>query len=84
MNNEEAEELNTETITQIIEGMSHDMRTPLTSIGGFAELLLMNDAIQGESREYLHIILNESRKITKILTKFLSDADAAQQGREIS
>ena len=84
MNNEETEEINIENITHIIEGMSHDMRSPLTTIGGFTELLLKNDAIQGESREYLHIILDESRKISKILAKFLSDVEAKQGGREIN
>jgi hypothetical protein len=33
--------------------MSHELRTPITSIKGFAELLLMDETIPEESREFL-------------------------------
>ena len=52
--------------------MSHDMRTPITSIMGFSELLLEDESLQGQTREYLTVINNESRKLTSILNHYLS------------
>ncbi len=75
MNYPGTNKINRQNITEIIDKMSHDMRTPLTSVGGFAEMLLEDDSITGESREYLQIILDESAKMAEILTKFMSDID---------
>ncbi|MBC7900223.1 MAG: hypothetical protein H7070_09240 [Saprospiraceae bacterium] len=52
--------------------LSHDMRSPITSIQGFAELMLKDDAITGQSREFLNIIIEESRSISAMLNKFSS------------
>ena len=52
--------------------MSHEMRTPLTSIMGFAELLLEDETITGTSREYLQIISDESRRMTENLDHYVS------------
>lgn len=51
----------------------HDLRTPLTSIIGFAELLMENETIIGQSREYLEIILDESRKLDQMITGHFND-----------
>lgn len=52
--------------------MSHEMRTPLTSIMGFAELLLEDETITGTSREYLQIISDESRRLSEMLDNYIS------------
>lgn len=52
--------------------MSHEMRTPLTSIMGFAELLLEDETITGTSREYLQIISDESRRMSEMLDHYVS------------
>ena len=67
---------------RIVRTMLHDIRSPLTSIGGFAQLLLRDDSISGESREYLEIITNEAVKMNEILTKFLFDMENASCGDE--
>lgn len=52
--------------------MSHEMRTPLTSIMGFAELLLEDETITGTSREYLQIISDEARRMSEMLNEYIS------------
>lgn len=46
----------------------HDLRTPLTGIMGFAELLLEDPTLTRQNREYLQIILDESRNVEQILS----------------
>ena len=55
-----------------IRDMSHDMRTPITSIMGFSELLLEDESLQGQTREYLTVISDESRKLASVLNHYLS------------
>jgi two-component system phosphate regulon sensor histidine kinase PhoR len=52
--------------------MSHELRTPLTSINGFAELLVIDDKIPEESREFLQIISNESQRMSRMIDTFLT------------
>lgn len=61
--------------------MSHELRTPITSIKGFAELLLMDEDISSESREFLDIISNESLRLSKMLTTFLSVSNLEQSDK---
>lgn len=62
--------------------MSHELRTPVTSIKGFSELLLMDDQISEESREFLQIISNESQRLSKMLTTFLSVSNLEQSDKK--
>ena len=52
--------------------MSHEMRTPLTSIMGFSELLLEDEKLTSQTREYLTVISDESRKLSALLNHYLS------------
>jgi signal transduction histidine kinase len=54
--------------TEEIRDLAHELRTPLTSILGFAELLLEDESITGASREYLEIILDESQKMSEMIS----------------
>jgi two-component system, OmpR family, phosphate regulon sensor histidine kinase PhoR len=58
--------------SDMISLMSHELRTPLTSINGFAELLVLDDKIPAESREFLQIITNESQRMSRMIDTFLS------------
>jgi signal transduction histidine kinase len=62
--------------------MSHELRTPVTSIKGFAELLLMDENIPAESREFLNIISNESQRLSNMLTTFLSVSKLEQSDKK--
>jgi signal transduction histidine kinase len=58
--------------SDMISLMSHELRTPLTSINGFAELLVLDDKLSEESREFLQIITNESQRMSRMIDTFLS------------
>ena len=62
--------------------MSHELRTPITSIKGFAELLLAEESIPEDSREFLEIIANESQRLSKMLTTFLSVSNLEQSDKQ--
>jgi signal transduction histidine kinase len=62
--------------------MSHELRTPITSIKGFAELLLLDDSMTEESKEFLNIISTESQRLTNMLTTFLSVSNLEQSDKQ--
>lgn len=62
--------------------MSHELRTPITSISGFAQLLLMDDAMSEESKEFLEIISTESQRLSKMLSTFLSVSNLEQSDKQ--
>jgi signal transduction histidine kinase len=58
--------------SDMISLMSHELRTPITSINGFAELLMNDEAIPPESREFLSIINSESQRLSRMINTFLT------------
>ncbi len=55
----------------LLSTMSHEMRTPLTAISGFAELLLNEPEVPEQHRRHLKIIYNEAEKLTELINRFL-------------
>lgn len=49
-----------------INSYSHEFKTPIASINGFAELLLEKDLTPEEQRQYLEIIRDESDRLTSL------------------
>lgn len=67
--------------------VSHEMRTPLTSIRSFSEILLKHgDAEPEVRREFLEIINKESERLTRLVTNVLDLAriEAGEARLEIS
>ncbi len=62
--------------------MSHELRTPITSINGFSELLLADERLPEDAREFLGIINNESHRLSKMLTTFLSVSNLEQSDKQ--
>jgi signal transduction histidine kinase len=62
--------------------MSHEIRTPITSIQGFAELLLADESVSPENKEFLEIIVKESQRLSRMLTTFLSLAKLEQSDKK--
>jgi signal transduction histidine kinase len=62
--------------------MSHELRTPITSINGFAELLMADERVPEDAREFLSIIHAESQRVARMLSTFLSMAKLEQKDRQ--
>ncbi len=72
-----AERLKTELITNV----SHDLKTPITSIISYAELLSNIEELPEEAKDYVSVISKKSERL-KNLTQDLFDISKAQSGNE--
>ncbi len=72
-----AERMKTELITNV----SHDLKTPLTSIISYTELLAQVEGLPEEAKDYVRIIADKSDRL-KALTQDLFDISKAQSGNE--
>ncbi|GET31632.1 hypothetical protein PbJCM13498_04950 [Prolixibacter bellariivorans] len=67
---EKAEEAN-KLKTEFLHNMSHEVRTPMNGIIGFAELLGTTDLSDEKHRNYLKIVQNSSYQLLKIIDDIL-------------
>ena len=70
-----AERMKTELITNV----SHDIKTPLTSIVNYVDLLKKEDIPSPEAREYIAVLDRQSHRLKK-LTEDLVEASKASSG----
>lgn len=65
-------QLQEEKINQdrIIAGISHDIKTPLTSIAGYSETLQKKELTKEQSHKYLTAIFSNAQRIEQILEEF--------------
>lgn len=56
---------------QFVSNVSHELKTPLTSIQGFAETLLTMKASDPKFKEFLQIISKESQRLTNLINDIL-------------
>ena len=70
-----AEHLKTELITNV----SHDIKTPLTSIVNYVDLLKKEDMPSSAAREYVDVLDRQSKRLKK-LTEDLVEASKASSG----
>ncbi len=57
--------------SDFINSFSHEFKTPIVSIAGFAKLLRSGDLSDAEKREYLEIIEDESMRLSSMATNVL-------------
>ena len=71
-----SERLVEEMKSEFVATVSHELRSPLTSIYGFAETLLREDVLFGEEerRTFLRYIASESERLTSIVDALLNVA----------
>lgn len=72
--NHMAEELESIEIlrSDFINNFSHEFKTPIVSMRGFAKMLKYNDLTKEESDEYLDIIISESDRLAELATNVLN------------
>ncbi len=66
--------------TELVSLVAHELRSPLTSISGFAELLLDTPLNDESIYEYSKIIKQESDRLSELVNKFL-DLTRIEAGR---
>ncbi len=76
--------------TEFIANVSHELKTPMTTIAGFADGILDGTIPPEQERHYLEIISSETRRLSRLvrsmldLSRLQSDERAAQQQFDIS
>lgn len=58
--------------TELVSMVAHELKSPLTSIYGFSELLAESESQNKKSAEYARIIQGEASRLTDFVNKFLS------------
>jgi NtrC-family two-component system sensor histidine kinase KinB len=66
--------------TELVSMVAHELRSPLTSISGFSELLLDRSTTKAQAVEYASIILKESNRLSELINKFL-DISRIESGK---
>lgn len=64
-------------VGQMAASLAHEIRNPLSSISGSAEVLLTGPDVSGDQQRLLEIIKSESRRLSKTLQQFLVQARPA-------
>lgn len=67
--------------TQFVSSVSHELKTPLTSIRMFAELLQMRDTNDAQQVRFLDTIVSESERLTRLLNNVL-DFSRIERGQK--
>ena len=65
--------------TELITNVSHDIKTPLTSIISYVDLLGKEDLKNDKAKEYLEVLQRQSQRLKKLLQDLL-DASKASTG----
>jgi signal transduction histidine kinase len=63
-----------------VANVSHELRSPLTSIHGFAQGMLDGTIPQGEHQKYLDVIVGETRRLNKLIRELL-DLSQIESGK---
>jgi signal transduction histidine kinase len=67
--------------TQFVSSVSHELKTPLTSIRMFAELMQMSESTSTKHSAYLETIVSESERLTRLLNDVL-DFSRIERGQK--
>ena len=76
--------------TEFIANVSHELKTPMTTIAGFADGILDGTIPPDKEQQYLQVISSETRRLSRLvrsmldLSRLQSDERAAQQQFDIS
>jgi signal transduction histidine kinase len=56
---------------------AHDVRTPLTTIAGFADLLANDASLSASARDQAGTIIEETRRLSQMLEAFFDELSPA-------
>ena len=69
--------------TELITNVSHDLKTPLTSIINYAELICQEKAENPKIGEYSEVLLRQSRRLKKLLEDLVEASKATTGNLEV-
>ena len=79
---EMAKKVKTEALDQMVDEVSHEVRNPLVSIGGFARRVMKNMAADDPNRPYMEIILQNVANLEQMVTELIELKGASIAFRE--
>ena len=56
---------------EFIANVSHELKTPMTTIAGFAEGILDGTIPPDREKEYLQIVVSETRRLSRLVRRML-------------
>ena len=66
---------------EFISTVTHEMKTPITSIRAFSEILLDEDLPEADKKRFLDIIIQETNRMTRLIDQVL-DLERFDSGRQ--
>lgn len=67
----EKNKVNEDSIKKMISNISHDLRTPLTSMIGYIELILNDSSLsEDEKKQYINIVYNKGNHLYSLMEEF--------------
>jgi len=66
---------------EFISTVTHEMKTPITSIRAFSEILLDDDLPESDKKRFLDIIIQETNRMTRLIDQVL-DLERFDSGRQ--
>lgn len=70
--------------TELITNVSHDLKTPLTSIINYADLIASEAGNSGTVAEYSNVLLRQSRRLKKLLDDLMEASKATTGNLEVT
>ncbi len=67
---------------QLTAGLAHEIRNPLGSIRGAAEIMADPDLSQAQREEFSRVMMEETERLDKVLASFLAYARDQRQGED--
>lgn len=71
---------NTRQLRSQLASLSHDLRTPLTAISGYIQLLEQDNLSEEENQEYLHIVQERTHYLQQLVENIFYLAKLEQEG----
>lgn len=71
--------------SEFVANVSHELKTPITSVKGFAETLLSGDVVDAETeKQFMQIIYDESERLNRLITDLLELSKIEKQAMPLN
>ena len=69
--------------TELITNVSHDLKTPLTSLVNYSELIGREAPVEGKLREYADVLLRQSERLKRLIEDLVEASKASTGNLEV-